>query len=372
VATTSLLPKPARLLSLDAFRGLTVAGMVLVNNPGSWRAVYPPLRHADWHGWTLTDVIFPFFLFIVGAAVPLALEPRAEQSGRRWVLLRVLRRSAVIFGLGIVLNGFPWFPWATLRIPGVLQRIAVCYLVAALLYLATGWRVNALIAAVLLLGYWVVMTAVPVPGYGAGNLSKEGNLAAYLDRTILGPHLWQAAGVYDPEGILSTAPALATTLLGVLTGIWLRSERAPRVIAAGLALAGLVGVGLGQLWGHEFPLNKALWTSSYALLTAGLALLALAAWYWLIEIQGSRRWAVPFVVFGVNALGLYFLSSLVARLLVLIRVPDGRSVQTWLFDHVFAPWATPANASLAYALVYVLVWWAIMWMLYRRGIRLRV
>lgn len=346
--------------------------MVLVNNPGTWRAVYPPLSHADWHGWTLTDVIFPFFLFIVGVAVPLALEPRAEQSGRRWVMVRVLRRSVVIFALGIVLNGFPWFEWETLRIPGVLQRIAVCYLLAAMLYLTTSWRVNAAIAAALLLGYWVVMTVVPVPGYGAGDLSKEGNLAAYLDRTLLGPHIWQAARVYDPEGILSTAPALATVLLGVLTGAWLRSGRPARAIAAGLGLAGVLGVGLGQVWSWWFPVNKSLWTSSYALLTAGLALLGLAACYWLIEIQGYRRWAAPFVVFGVNALALFFLSSLAARLLILIRVADGTRLQAWLFDRVFAPWAPPVNASLAYALAYVLLWWVVMWMLYRRGIRLRV
>ncbi len=347
--------------------------MVLVNNPGTWRAVYPPLRHAEWHGWTLTDVIFPFFLFVVGVAVPLALGPRVEPSGGRGVMARVLRRSVVLLALGIVLNVPPGVHWATLRLPGVLQRIAVCYLVAAVLFLATSWRVHALIAATLLLGYWVVMTVVPVPGYGAGDLGQEGNLAAYLDRAILGSHLWQATRVYDPEGILSTAPALATVLAGVLTGSWLRSGRTPRVIVAGLALAGIVGLGLGQLWSRWFPVNKTLWTSSYALLMVGLALLALAACYWLIEVQGSRRWAAPFVILGVNALALYFLSSLAARLLVLIRVgADGASLQALLFDRVFAPWATPVNASLAYALAYVLVWWGVMGVLSRRGIRLRI
>jgi predicted acyltransferase len=368
----SAAPRASRLLSLDAFRGLTVAGMVVVNNPGTWRAVYPPLLHADWHGWTATDVVFPFFLFIVGVAIPLALEPRTAQAGRRWVMVRVLRRAAVIFALGIVLNGFPWFQWGTLRIPGVLQRIAVCYLLAALLYLVASWRVNAAIAAALLLGYWIAMSVVPVPGYGPGDLSKEGNLAAYLDRTLLGPHIWQAARVYDPEGILSTAPALATVLLGALAGLWLRSARPPRVIAAGLAAAGAIGVGLGQVWSWWFPVNKALWTSSYALLTAGLALLALAACYWLIEIQGYRRWALPFVVFGVNALALFFLSSLVARVLVLVRVAEGPRLQAWLFDRLFAPWASPIDASLAYALAYVLLWWAVMWLLYRQEIRIRV
>ena len=362
-----------RLVSLDAVRGLTVAAMVLVNNPGTWRAVYSPLRHAEWHGWTLTDVIFPFFLFIVGVSVPLALGARLEQSAGTCVMARVLRRSVVIFALGIVLNGFPEFHWATLRIPGVLQRIAVCYFVAAVLFVAVSWKVTAFIASTLLLGYWAVMTVVPVPGYGAGNLSKEGNLAAYLDRTLLGPHVWQAARVYDPEGVLSTAPALATVLLGVLTAHWLRSGRRPRAIAAGLTLAGTVALGLGQFWSQWFPVNKALWTSSYALLMTGLAILAFAACYWLIEVQGYRRWAVPFVILGVNALALYFLSSLVARLFVLIPVSaDGTSFQAFLYDRLFAPWATPLNASLAYALSYVFVWWGLMWLLYRCDIRLRV
>jgi predicted acyltransferase len=346
--------------------------MVIVNNPGSWRAVYPPLLHADWHGWTVTDLVFPFFLFIVGVAIPLALAPRTAQAGRRWVVIRVIRRSVVIFALGIVLHGFPWFQWETLRIPGVLQRIAVCYLLAALLYLVASWRVSAVVASALLLGYWLAMAFVPVPGYGPGDLSKEGNLAAYLDRTLLGPHLWQATRVYDPEGILSTAPAVATTLLGVLAGIWLRSGRPPRVIVTGLAGAGAIGVGLGQIWSWWFPVNKALWTSSYVLLTAGLALLVLAACYGLVEIQGYRRWATPFAVFGFNALALFFLSSLVARLLMLIRVGEGPRLQAWLFDHLFAPWAAPVNASLAYALAYVLLWWILMWPLYRRGIHLRV
>src|SRR5262245_56932393 len=199
--------------------------MVLVNNPGTWRAVYPPLRHATWHGWTLTDVISPFFIFIVGVAIPLALEPRLLHTGRVAVVGQVVRRSLVIFALGIVLNGFPWYTWSTLRIPGVLQRIAACYFVAALIYLWTSTRTQALIASALLVGYWLAMIWIPVPGYGAGDLTPAGNLAAYLDRTILGPHIWQAAKVYDPEGILSTLPAVATALLGVLTGTWLRNDR---------------------------------------------------------------------------------------------------------------------------------------------------
>ena len=362
-----------RLLSVDALRGLTVAAMVLVNNPGTWRAVYPPLRHATWHGWTLTDVIFPFFVFIVGVAIPLALGPRLARSGRAGVVAKVVRRSLVIFLLGIVLNGFPWYTWATLRIPGVLQRIAVCYLIAALVYLWTSTRAQALIAAALLLGYWLAMIWIPVPGYGAGDLSPAGNLAAYLDRAILGPHIWQAAKVYDPEGILSTLPAVATALLGVLTGTWLRNDRPSGSLAIRLAGAGVAGVVAGELWGIWFPINKSLWTSSYVLLTAGLAMLVLAAFYWLVEVRGWRRWATPFAVLGVNALVLYFLSSLVARLMSIVRVgADGRSVQAELFDRLFVPMAAPINASLAFAMVYVVAWWAILWVLYRWNIRVRV
>src|SRR5262252_7024952 len=289
--------------------------MVLVNNPGTWRAIYPPLRHAAWDGWTPTDVIFPFFVFIVGVAIPLALGPRLESGGRSAVIVKVLRRALVIFALGIVLNGFPWFHWATLRIPGVLQRIAVCYLVAAIIYLFTSTRAQAVVTAALLLGYWLVLTVVAVPGYGAGDLSPEANLAAYIDRAVLGPHIWQFAKVYDPEGILSSVPAVATALLGVLTGTWLRSGRRSDVIAARLAVAGIAGIAAGELWGLSFPINKSLWTSSYVMLTAGLALVILAACYWLIEIRGQRRWATPFAVLGVNALLLFFLSTLVARLL---------------------------------------------------------
>ena len=362
-----------RLLSVDALRGLTVAAMVLVNNPGTWRAVYPPLRHAAWHGWTPTDVIFPFFVFIVGVAIPLALGPRLESGGRSAAIVKVLRRSLVIFALGIVLNGFPWFHWATLRIPGVLQRIAVCYLAAAVIYLFTSTRAQAIVTAALLVGYWLVMTLVPVPGYGAGDLSPAGNLAAYIDRAVLGPHIWQYAKVYDPEGILSTVPAIATALLGVLTGTWLRGERRADRVAARLAIAGIVGIAVGKLWGFWFPINKSLWTSSYVVFTAGLALLVLALCYWLIEVRGQQRWAIPFAVLGVNALLLFFLSTLVAKLLYIIRVgAEDQSLQTVLFDRVFAPLASPVNASLAFAVTYVVIWWAIMWMLYRWNFRLRV
>jgi predicted acyltransferase len=365
-----------RLLSLDAFRGLTVAAMVLVNNPGTWRAVYPPLRHAEWHGWTPTDLVFPFFLFIVGVAIPLALGRRLSVGQTRSdVVAKILRRSAIIFALGLLLHAIPNFDFATLRIPGVLQRIAVCYLAAALIFLWTGWRFQAGLAIVLLFGYWAAMTLVPVPGFGAGRLDPEGNLAAYIDRALFGPHVWRAARVYDPEGLLSTVPAIATTLAGVLAGHWLKTGGSRRKIVFGLFLAGLAAIVLGEVWHAWFPINKALWTSSYAVFTAGAALVVLAACYWLVEARGYRGWARPFAVLGVNALALFFLSSLVARLLIVIKVRSDAGLiplHAWLFNHLFAPWATPVNASLAYAIAYLALWLAVLWLLDRYRVRLTV
>ncbi len=366
-----------RLLSLDVFRGLTVAAMVLVNNPGSWASVWWPLRHATWHGWTPTDLIFPFFLFIVGVAVPLALGRRLEVGDSKGRLaLRIIRRAAIIFALGFVLHAVPSFDLATIRIPGVLQRIAVCYLVTALLFLVVGWKTEAVLAAALLLGYWGALTHVAAPGFQAGDLGPEGNLAAWLDRSILGQHIWRVSKIYDPEGILSTAGAIATTLMGVLSGRLVWGGLGVRDTGTGLLVGGLVGTTFGLLWGYWLPINKSLWTSSYALFTAGAALLVLTACYWLIEVRGSRWWTRPFEILGVNALAVFFLSTLLARLLIAIRMPgpDGRSqsVQAVLYDAYFASWAEPTLASLAWAAANVLLWLALMWPLFRRNIRLTV
>jgi predicted acyltransferase len=351
--------------------------MVLVNNPGTWRAVYAPLRHADWHGLTPTDLVFPFFLFIVGVAIPLALGRRlAAGDGRGRLALRILRRSVIIFLLGLLLHALPSFDFATIRIPGVLQRIAVCYLVAALVSLVAGWRTQAVLVVIALFGYWAALEQVPVPGFGVGDLGKEGNLAAWLDRTLLGPHIWRAARVYDPEGILSTIPAIATTLLGALTGRFIQSGWLAVDTARGLLVAGVIGLGLGVGWDQWLPINKSLWTSSYVVVTAGGALVVLAACYWLVEVMGWRSWARPFEILGVNALAVFFFSTLLARMLVSIRVagPEGlpETLQTALFTAFFAPWATPRIASLAWAVANVLLWLILMWPFWRKGIRLTV
>jgi predicted acyltransferase len=364
-----------RLASLDVFRGLTIAGMILVNNPGSWEAIYSPLEHAAWHGWTPTDLVFPFFLFIVGVSITLALSRRAESNGtKRDLYLKIVRRSLIIFVLGLILAGFPRYDLSTLRIPGVLQRIAVCYLIASLIFLKTKWRTQAVVAAALLLFYWMVMTLIPVPGFGAGDLSMEGNLAAYVDRTLLGQHTWKP--LYDPEGILSTLPAIATTLFGVLTGQWLRLRHSEFEKVAGVFVAGAALVVAGWTWGFRFPINKALWTSSYVLLTAGLALQLLAICFWLVDIKGVQRWAKPFLIFGTNALAIYFLSELFSRIISLVTLTrdDGSRVdlQTFVYENLFASWASPEGASLLYAICIVLLWLGVAAILYRKRIFIKV
>lgn len=364
-----------RLQSLDAFRGITIAGMILVNNPGTWSAIYPPLAHAEWHGWTPTDLIFPFFLFIVGVAITLAFARRVENGGsQRDLFLNVIRRTLIIFALGLLLNGFPYFNLSEIRIPGVLQRIAVCYFVASIIFLKTNWRSQAIISAALLVLYWMMMTLVPVPGYGAGDLSKPGNLAAYLDRMLLADHIYKPE--YDPEGILSTIPAIVTTLLGILTGHWIRSRRQPLEKVTGMFIAGVAGIVGGYVWSAVFPINKALWTSSYVLFTAGMALQLLAVCYWLIDIKNYRRWALPFIIFGVNAITVFVLSGILSRILNLWKVSgsDGSPVpiKTLLYDHLFTSWASPVNASLFWAITYVLIWLGLMSILYRRKIFIKV
>jgi predicted acyltransferase len=369
---------PNRLIFLDVFRGMTVAGMVLVNNPGSWAHIYWPLEHAEWNGWTPTDLIFPFFLFIVGVAIPLAFGKRIERGdSRRALFFKVLYRSAIIFLLGEFLAGFPYFHFSTIRIPGVLQRIAVCYFFASLIFLKTRPRTQAIIAVALLVVYWLLMTHVAAPGYYAGDLSKEGSLASYIDRVVFGPHIWKQGIVYDPEGLLSTMGALATTLFGVLTGNYLRDKtRTPIERVAHMFIAGVCCVIVGWIWNAWFPINKSLWTSSYVFFTAGLALQFLALCYWLIDIKGFKRWTKPFVIFGVNAIVLFVGTGVMARLMGLIKVsrPDGtrQSLQGLIYNNAFASWLPPNKASLAFAISFILLWLFFMWLLYRKNIIIKI
>lgn len=371
-----------RLLSLDAFRGLTVAGMILVNNPGDWGHVYAPLLHAHWNGWTPTDLIFPFFLFIVGVSITYALgrEKGVKEEGE--VVGKIVRRSLVLFGLGLFLNLFPRFDFATFRIPGVLQRIALVYGVCSLIFLKTDTRQQIWIMLGALVSYWLLMTVVPVPGVGYPNLEPETNLGAWLDRTLMGDHLYRATRVWDPEGLLSTLPAIGNGLLGILTGTWLRSDRPPTEKVAWLFTAGILTWFGGEIWNLFFPYNKALWTSSYVLLTSGLAMIGLALCYWLIDVQGQkrpvfRRWATPFVAFGVNAITVFFLSGLIPRILSIIKVSraDGteQGAREWMYQTGIVPFfSSPYNASLAGALTFLAIWFGILYWMYRKQIIIKV
>jgi predicted acyltransferase len=370
--TSSVPTETNRLVSLDVFRGLTIAGMVLVNNPGSWENIYWPLEHASWHGWTPTDLVFPFFVFIVGIAIPLAFARRVESGGsKRDLYWKITRRTLIIFGIGLFLNGLPYFGLAEYRIPGVLQRIAVCYFLASIIFLNTKVRTQIVITIGLLIAYRLLLKFVPAPGFGAGDLTKEGSLPSFVDRVVFGTHVWAQAKVYDPEGLLSTIPALATALMGVLTGQWLRTEKPRMEKAAGMFVVGAVCVAIGWGWNYFFVINKALWTSSYVLFTGGLALQFLALCYWLIDIKGYRKWTMPFEVFGLNAIALYVVADLIAILLGTVKVGGDTSLGGWIYDHLFASWASPINASLAFALTFVLVCWVLMWILYRRKIFLK-
>lgn len=359
--------------------------MILVNNPGTFAHIYWPLGHAPWHGWTPTDLIFPFFLFIVGVAMTFSFATR--RATRASLALHVLRRSAIIFALGLFLSGFPYFRWATIRIPGVLPRIAVCYLFASFFVLAAsrpdgserrGRFVAIVLAAivVLLVGYWALMTFVPVPGYGPGRLDPNGNLAAYLDRKLLAGHLWAQSKTWDPEGVLSTLPAIGTVLLGVLVGEWLRSKHTAQLKAAGLLAAGAACLVLGGLLHPFFPINKNLWTSTYVLFTGGFAMALLALCYWVLDIRGWRRWATPLLVFGTNSILSFTLSTWVAKCSVVFKtMRAGGKLVTWhayVYDRFFVPLASPKNASLLFAVAYLLLWLLLMWPFYRRRIFIKI
>ena len=366
--------------------------MILVNDPGSWSHIYPPLEHAQWNGWTPTDLIFPFFLFIAGISMTLSFAARLQRGqSPRQLSWHVLRRSTLIFAIGLFLNGFPDFDLHTIRIPGVLQRIAVCYLIAGCLYLwlqrpaaapathsdtAKTRTIIASVAAGLLLGYWALMTLVPVPGAGAGHLTPQDNLGAYVDRMVLHDHLWSESKTWDPEGLLSTLPAIATVLLGILTGDWLRRRKANARGVAELLGWGCALLLAGALWGRSFPINKNLWTSSFVLFTAGAALLVFALCYWTMDMRGWRSLAAPLLPFGTNAIFAYALAAIVSEVSTDFEFSfsDGReqTLHGWIYQRWFVPHASANNASLAFGLFFVLCIFVCVWPLYRRKIFIRL
>lgn len=380
---------PQRLLSLDFFRGITVAAMILVNNPGSWSHIYAPLEHAEWHGCTPTDLVFPFFLFIVGVSIAYALgTKKTEPSTHSKTIVKALKRGATLFLLGLFLAFFPrnfetffadpMAPIANLRIPGVLQRIGVVFFVCAVIFLKQSPKTIFRIIIAILISYWALMTLVPVPDVGHANLEKETNLGAWLDRTILTEaHLWKSAKTWDPEGILSTLPAIATGLFGVLVGVYLkRKDIDPANKISWLFSVGTLAILAGLLWDLNFPINKALWTSSYVLYTGGLATVLLALSYWLIDVNGYHKFTKPFVIYGVNAITVFFVSGLMPRLLNMIKLtsPTGEKTGalTLFYQKFFVPYFSPINASLAYAIAFVLFFYVLLWWMYRKNIIIKV
>jgi predicted acyltransferase len=384
-ASSSQTGAAARMVSLDVFRGLTIASMILVNDPGTWGAIYWPLDHAEWNGWTPTDLIFPFFLFIAGVSMTLSFASRLKRGIARGKLAQhVVIRGLGIFAVGLFLNAFPHPHWATLRYTGVLQRIGVCYLLAGLFVLLTarradseGFKVNvgaiAATIAVLLIGYWALMRFVPVPGYGVGNLTPEANLAAWIDRRIMFHHLWKP--MWDPEGFLSTLPAIGTALSGVLVGEWLRAASDVRRRIAALVGVGAAAMIAGRLLHYVFPINKNLWTSTYVIFTSGFAMIVLAACMWIVDVKGWKKWAWPFLVFGSNAITAFFFATLVSKLSVIYHVQAGGRAITWhgyVYNHFFRNLAAPKNASLLFAIFFVLLCLLPMWLLYRKRVFIKL
>ncbi len=427
-----LAPKKERLVSLDVFRGITIAGMILVNHPGSWGQIYKPLGHAEWNGWTPTDLIFPFFLFIVGVAMTFSFDRRiAKGQSRMRLFEHVARRAIILVMLGLTMYGFPdiqligpfvlvivglWFLFAheppfgmgttprernfkiiawtlliaalvyfivdfrhfqetNLRVPGVLQRIGVAYFFASVVVLTCGLRGRIFWTAALILGYWAIIRLIPAPAGVELPAERQAHLLnEWIDVKLLGGHIYRERP--DPEGILSTLPAIATTLAGVLTGMWLHSNRSPVERLTGLFVAANAAMVVGLCMDPFFPINKKIWSSSYVVFTAGLGLHFLAMCYWLIDIKGWQKWSKPFVVFGTNAILVFFAAHLTSKMMGRLRweLADGTttSLYSWIYRNLFASWAGPLNGSLAFAITYVLLWLVILIPLYRKRIFLKI
>ncbi len=363
-----------RLLSLDFFRGFTVAAMILVNDPGDWGHIYWPLEHSKWNGCTPTDLVFPFFLFMVGVSIVYAMESKkADIANHDKLLLSILRRTLIIIALGVCLPLINDFQFAHLRFPGVLQRIGLVFGITALLYVKTGIRTQVIIAVSCLIGYYLLMTLVSVPGFGTPNLEPATNLGAWIDRSVFTEnHLWSSSKTWDPEGLLGTIPSVATCLLGVFTGIWLKMGKlATRADLLKIMGAGIVLIILALIWNPFFPINKQLWTSSFVLLTAGLAINILALSYWFIDIKGNKSLLPPFLAFGRNAIAAYVLADIIPALIA--AIPVGKTnLWSFTYNQLFVPYLSPENASLAGAMLTVLIIFIPVWILYKRNITIKV
>ena len=355
-----------RLVSLDVFRGATLALMILVNTAGGFSGSYAPLLHADWDGWTPTDVVFPSFVWIVGLSLTLSLGKRVAAGASRMSLARaIFRRALILYLLGVFLYLIPKFDLSTARLLGVLQRIAICYAAASLIYLYTGIRAQILWIVGLLGAYTALMLLVPVPGYGAGRLDVEGNLAHYVDRIVLGSHNYAHTKTWDPEGIVSTLPAIATALFGVVAAYILRLRRSLSERTTWLFLIGNALIVAGLIFSPIMPINKKLWTTSFTLFMAGIDSVLFAALLWIVDGLKFRRWTAPFVILGMNSIAVYMVSEIGETL-------TSYTVREPIYQRYFLSWLDPANASLAYSLTYVALMFAVAYGLYRRGWFLRV
>jgi predicted acyltransferase len=367
---------PQRLVSLDAFRGATMALMVLVNTPGDGRNVYAPLRHAEWNGWTPTDVVFPSFLWIVGVAMTLSLGRRVAAGVSRAQLFgQAFRRAVILYVLGLLIYAYPGLNLSTQRLLGVLQRIAICYLAAAAIYLTARIRGQIVWIVSLLVGYWLMMMLIPVHGYGPGRLDVEGNFAHYIDRVVLGPHNYEWTKTWDPEGIVSTLPAIATVLLGIMAGHVLRLKRTLAARTVWLLAAGVLLIAAGLICNAWLPINKKLWTTSFALFMAGLDFGIFAVFLWCIDGLGYKRIAKPLVIMGMNAIVVYLASEFLDEALTAVQWSSaGRtiSLHQWLYGNLFAGIASPMNASLLFAIAYTLLMYLLAYGMYRRGWFVRI
>lgn len=355
-----------RLISLDMLRGLTIALMIVVNDPGSWKHLYWPLAHAEWHGVTITDFVYPFFIFIVGVSIVLSSSKQLDTgSDKKKMKKKIWIRSIKIFGLGILLSLFPEFNFMELRIPGVLQRIAICYLICAHIYLATDWKTQVRIGVISLVGYWLAMVLIPVPGIGAGVLEPGRNLAAWIDEMVIPLRLYR--GNWDPEGLLSTIPAIVTGITGMLAGHLIKAEMDIEKKLNYMFFAGFLCVLAGYTWDLFFPINKNLWTSSYVLFTSGWAFMAFAACILIVDVHGYNKMARFGVIYGSNAITIYVFAGMFPVLLNRIL-----GVKDTFFNGLVDLGMVPELASMLWAFTYMLICFIPAYILYRKKIFIKV